>query len=119
MNSQRHFLRRCVFYYIEFPERTELLKIAQAYLKSFKQQPLKSKRIISLIDEFLKLRSDMDLQAVTDKKPSTSELLDWLFTHAYYELHGDLDEKMSKSLRFPGVLIKKLKQISELRLERT
>lgn len=100
------FLRRCVFYYIDFPDKKDLIKIAQAYLKSFKDQPLDADEVKKLIDEFLELRADMDAKAVTDKKPSTSELLDWLFTHAYYELHGGLDEQAAEKLRFPGVLIK-------------
>lgn len=100
------FLRRCVFYYIDFPDEKELKKIAQAHLKSFKDQPLKSERVSQLIDEFLKLRANMEEKAVTDKKPSTSELLDWLYTHAFYELHGGLDEATAEKLRFPGVLVK-------------
>lgn len=70
------FLRRCVFFHIEFPKRERLREIVR-------QRPVQDEhgRVLSLagplleaaVDVFLALRNVPDL----GKKPATSELLDW------------------------------------------
>jgi len=63
------FLRRCFFHYIEFPDKPTMAKIVSAHYPSVKQDLLRS-----AMEVFFDLRDVPGLK----KKPSTSELLDWL-----------------------------------------
>ena len=63
------FLRRCFFHYIRFPDEATLLAIIEAHFPSVKQR---------LVNEALKIFYDMRKVPGLKKKPSTSELLDWL-----------------------------------------
>jgi len=63
------FLRRCFFHYIEFPDKQTMGKIVEAHYPTIKQDLLKS-----AMEVFFDLREVPGLK----KKPSTSELLDWL-----------------------------------------
>ncbi|MEP7319908.1 MAG: MoxR family ATPase [Panacibacter sp.] len=70
-NLPNAFLRRCVFYHIDFPDKEKLLKIARKRLiiNNTEYDAL----IEQAIDEFNLIRS-----RVVNKKPSTSEFLDWI-----------------------------------------
>ncbi len=63
------FLRRCFFHYIAFPDKSTMEKIVEAHFPDIKKDLLKS-----AMDVFFDLREVPGLK----KKPSTSELLDWL-----------------------------------------
>ncbi len=63
------FLRRCFFHYIQFPERETLEQIVAVHFPDLKQELL-----AAALDAFLRMREIPGLK----KKPSTSELLDWL-----------------------------------------
>ncbi len=63
------FLRRCFFHYIQFPTREEMQAIIDVHYPSIKQR---------LVDEALKAFFDLRDIPGLKKKPSTSELLDWL-----------------------------------------
>jgi len=63
------FLRRCFFHYISFPDRPTMQRIVESHFPSIKQDLLKA-----AMDVFFDLREVPGLK----KKPSTSELLDWL-----------------------------------------
>ena len=63
------FLRRCFFHYIEFPDRTTMERIVHAHHPDIKKDLLRDALTV-----FFDLR---DLPGLK-KKPSTSELLDWL-----------------------------------------
>ncbi|MDQ7913695.1 MoxR family ATPase [Pseudomonas sp. 102515] len=63
------FLRRCFFHFIRFPERETLERIVQVHYPDLQQRLVKE-----ALDLFLDLRSVPGLK----KKPSTSELVDWL-----------------------------------------
>ena len=65
------FLRRCLFYYIEFPEDEEL----EAIIKSHFQKDITPLFEQALI-KFLQLRNQTKL--AWRKKPSTSEFINWL-----------------------------------------
>jgi MoxR-like ATPase len=66
------FLRRCVYHHIEFPkDRSEIEELLGTRLR---QMELGGQAHDELIRWFFKLREDVNLV----KKPSTSELLDWL-----------------------------------------
>ena len=63
------FLRRCFFHYIRFPDAETLQKIVEVHFPR-----LKPRLLDEALTQFLELRAVQGLK----KKPSTSELLDWL-----------------------------------------
>ena len=63
------FLRRCIFHYIAFPEQPMMEKIIKAHYPDLDQ-----KLIDGVLDAFYRVRDLRGLQ----KKPSTSEVLDWI-----------------------------------------
>lgn len=63
------FLRRCFFHFIQFPDDQMLAKIAQVHFPDLQQRLLHEALTL-----FVELRETPGLK----KKPSTSELLDWL-----------------------------------------
>lgn len=63
------FLRRCFFHYIKFPEQAEMRQIVDVHFPNIKQDLLNQ-----ALESFFDLRDVPGLK----KKPSTSELLDWL-----------------------------------------
>ena len=63
------FLRRCFFHYIKFPDKETMQSIVDVHFPGIKQSLLKE-----ALQVFFELRDVPGLK----KKPSTSELLDWL-----------------------------------------
>ncbi|GAA0494404.1 MoxR family ATPase [Pigmentiphaga sp. GD03639] len=63
------FLRRCFFHYIRFPEKETMERIVEVHYPGLKKELLSA-----ALDSFFQLRETPGLK----KKPSTSELLDWL-----------------------------------------
>lgn len=63
------FLRRCFFHYISFPDRRTMQKIVESHFPSLKKDLMEA-----ALHVFFDLREVPGLR----KKPSTSELLDWL-----------------------------------------
>ncbi|MFL6551630.1 MAG: AAA family ATPase [Povalibacter sp.] len=63
------FLRRCFFHYIRFPDAVTMERIVQVHFPTLKKDLLSE-----AMSSFFKLRELPGLK----KKPSTSELLDWL-----------------------------------------
>jgi MoxR-like ATPase len=63
------FLRRCFFHYIRFPDRDTMTKIVEVHHPRLKQALLKE-----ALDVFYEIRDVPGLK----KKPSTSELIDWI-----------------------------------------
>lgn len=63
------FLRRCFFHYIAFPEKETMLKIINVHFPKIKR-----KLINEALECFFELREIPGLK----KKPTTSELLDWI-----------------------------------------
>jgi len=63
------FLRRCFFHYIQFPDPATMQKIVEVHYPNVRQDLLHA-----ALESFFELRSVSGLK----KKPSTSELLDWL-----------------------------------------
>ena len=63
------FLRRCFFHYIQFPDPETMQRIVEVHYPGIREDLLRAA-----------LRSFFELRAVAGlkKKPSTSELLDWL-----------------------------------------
>ncbi len=88
------FLRRCVFHYIAFPDRERLARIVQSHHPDLDQQ-----LISAAMDRFYALRKLDGMR----KKPSTSELLDWLVV---LSRAGVPAEELRRALPFSGVLLK-------------
>jgi MoxR-like ATPase len=63
------FLRRCFFHYIRFPDMETLRKIVEVHHPGIKESLL-----TTALTQFFEIRD----QAGLKKKPSTSEVLDWL-----------------------------------------
>ncbi len=63
------FLRRCFFHYIQFPDRDTMERIIDVHYPGLKKQLLRE-----ALEVFYKVRDVAGLK----KKPSTSELLDWI-----------------------------------------
>ncbi len=63
------FLRRCFFHYIRFPDKKTMEQIVDVHYPGLKKSLLKE-----ALDAFYKVRDVPGLK----KKPSTSELLDWI-----------------------------------------
>ncbi|MGN5144917.1 AAA family ATPase [Aeromonas veronii] len=63
------FLRRCFFHYIRFPDKAEMQAIVKLHYPDLKESLL-----AEAMDLFFELREVEGLR----KKPSTSELLDWI-----------------------------------------
>ncbi|MEE2954882.1 MAG: MoxR family ATPase [Pseudomonadota bacterium] len=78
------FLRRCFFHYIRFPENETMEKIVKVHFPDIKKNLLKE-----ALEVFYSLRTVNGIK----KKPSTSELLDWI----KLLLVEDIDAKAVKS----------------------
>ena len=63
------FLRRCFFHYIQFPDEETMADIVTVHFPDLKQRMLSA-----ALKRFFEVRAMPGLK----KKPSTSELLDWL-----------------------------------------
>jgi MoxR-like ATPase len=63
------FLRRCFFHYIRFPEMETMKAIVEVHFPGIKQALL-----TTALTQFYEIRDQQGLK----KKPSTSEVLDWL-----------------------------------------
>jgi MoxR-like ATPase len=63
------FLRRCFFHYIRFPEMEVMKRIVEVHFPGIKAQLL-----TTALTQFYEIRDQQGLK----KKPSTSEVLDWL-----------------------------------------
>jgi MoxR-like ATPase len=94
------FLRRCFFHYIRFPDSETMQEIVDVHYPGIKQK---------LVGEALRIFYDMRKVPGLKKKPSTSELLDWLKLLMVEDIDGDaLAEKDPTKLIPPlhGALLK-------------
>lgn len=94
------FLRRCVFHYIAFPERELLEQIVRVH-----HPDVESKLLEQVLVRFYWLR---DLEAIR-KRPSTSELIDWI---AALRRGGISSEQIENEIPFLGVLLKRENDIA-------
>jgi MoxR-like ATPase len=94
------FLRRCFFHYIRFPDREIMTQIVDVHFPDLQQK---------LVAEALRIFYDMRKVPGLKKKPSTSELLDWLKLLMVEDIDADaLKEKDPTKLIPPlhGALLK-------------
>ncbi len=88
------FLRRCVFYYIEFPDEEMMERIVKVHYPEIHDKLLRE-----ALKKFYLIRQVDGLR----KKPSTSELLDWIKALAV----GGIDiSVIASEIPFLGTLIK-------------
>src|SRR5271169_3863425 len=96
------FLRRCVFHFIDFPEADLMKRIIRVHHPKI-EQDLVDQAVVA----FYQLRDVPRLR----KRPSTSELIDWIavLSHA-----GVGKERFVKELPLLGVLLKKEQDVEAL-----
>ena len=96
------FLRRCVFHYIEFPQQDQMEQIIRVHFGQLDQHLIQQ-----ALAAFYWVR---ELRGI-EKKPSTSELVDWLRAL----VAGGVDpDSIEKQIPFAGVLLKKDKDLRTL-----
>ena len=98
------FLRRCFFHYIKFPTKDEMAKIIDVHHPNVKQDLLQQ-----ALEVFFDLR---DVNGIK-KKPSTSELIDWLKLLISDDISQDtLLDKKSDIIPLFGALLKNEQDVS-------
>ena len=88
------FLRRCIFHYIDFPTPELMEEIVRVHFPNVEEKLLKE-----AMDVFYNIRTIRDIR----KKPSTSELIDWVNA---LQIGGIPTEQIKKALPFIGVVVK-------------
>ena len=100
------FLRRCVFHYIEFPDQCQMERIVHVHFDRLEETLVRQ-----ALAAFYWVRSLRDIE----KKPSTSELVDWLRAL----VAGGVDpDRLTAEIPFAGVLLKKDKDLRALQRAR-
>ena len=89
------FLRRCVFHFIEFPDRELMQRIVHVHHADMAER---------LIDQALGVFYELRAFSRLRKRPSTSELIDWL---AALKAAGVTSVKLDEQLPFIGALLKR------------
>ena len=94
------FLRRCFFHYIRFPDRDTMQRIVDVHFPGIRKQLLSE-----ALEVFFGLREVPGLK----KKPSTSELLDWLKLLVAEEIPAEALRSQDSTMVMPplhGALLK-------------
>ena len=100
------FLRRCVFHYIAFPDRELMEQIIRVHFPDLDRR---------LTDQVLTAFYQIRQLPQIKKKPSTSEILDWIQAL----VHGGADpRRIVEEVPYVGVLLKKNEDIEALRRAR-
>src|SRR5580693_7626761 len=96
------FLRRCVFHFIDFPDPSFMRRIVAVH-----HPDLSGTLIEQTLRVFFEIRANTRLR----KRPSTSELIDWI---AVLKQAGIAEVKLDKELPFLGALLKKEQDMAAL-----
>ncbi|MFC1591440.1 AAA family ATPase [Thermodesulfobacteriota bacterium] len=96
------FLRRCVFHYIEFPGQELMEQIVRVHFPDIEKKLLRE-----ALKKFYWIRQFDMLR----KKPSTSELIDWLQALI---IGGVPSANIAKELPFVGTLLKKQEDVDQV-----
>ena len=99
------FLRRCIFHYIDFPDRELMEEIVRVHYPDVEENLLKN-----AMEVFYNIRAIRDIR----KKPSTSELIDWINA---LQIGGIPADTIRKALPFVGVVVKKDEDLQLVRSE--
>jgi MoxR-like ATPase len=89
------FLRRCVFHFIDFPEPELMKRIVRVHHPGLDDE---------LVDQAIGAFYDVRGVPRVRKRPSTSELIDWITVLATHDVATD---RIRAELPFTGVLLKK------------
>ncbi|MBL8601620.1 MAG: MoxR family ATPase [Myxococcales bacterium] len=89
------FLRRCVFHFIDFPEQELMKRIVAVHHPNVDA---------ALVEQCLKVFFEIRGMTRIRKRPSTSELVDWI---AVLQKAGITSVKLDRELPFVGALLKK------------
>lgn len=89
------FLRRCIFHYIDFPTPDLMEEIVKTHYPNVEENVLKA-----AMEAFYAIREFRDIR----KKPSTSELIDWINA---LQVGGISADQIKAVLPFVGVIVKK------------
>ncbi len=100
------FLRRCIFHYIQFPNKELMEQIIRVHFDHLEETLLQN-----VLETFYWIR---DLSSI-NKKPSTSEVIDWIQA---LEIGGIDPEKIKTEIPFAGVLLKKNEDLDALERSR-
>lgn len=100
------FLRRCIFHYIQFPNKELMEQIIKVHFDNLEETLLQN-----VLETFYWIR---DLSSI-NKKPSTSEVIDWIQA---LEIGGIDPEKIKTEIPFAGVLLKKNEDLDALERSR-
>lgn len=96
------FLRRCIFHYISFPDQDAMESIVRAHFADLDAHLLQQ-----AMASFYMVRSVPGLQ----KKPSTSELIDWIRA---MQIGGIDPDTLHHELPYPGILLKKNEDLEKI-----
>ncbi|HVY47774.1 MAG TPA: MoxR family ATPase [Minicystis sp.] len=96
------FLRRCVFHFIDFPEPAFMRRIVEVH-----HPGLDERLVEQTMKAFYEVRENKRIR----KRPSTSELIDWI---AVLRRSGATEVKLGEALPFLGALLKKEQDIAAL-----
>ncbi|MFG6358926.1 MAG: MoxR family ATPase [Acetatifactor sp.] len=99
------FLRRCIFHYIDFPSQELMEEIVRVHFPDVEEHLLKN-----AMEVFYNIRSIRDIR----KKPSTSELIDWVNA---LQIGGISADRIRGALPFIGVVVKKDEDLELVRHE--
>ena len=93
------FLRRCFFHYIQFPDEITLTKIIEVHFPKIKKRLLKN-----ALETFFQIRETPGIK----KKPSTSEIIDWLKLLLTEDINEDEIKKSNNEIlpKLHGALLK-------------
>lgn len=97
------FLRRCIFHYIDFPDEKLMEEIVRVHYPDVEEHLLQS-----AMEVFYQIRELRDIR----KKPSTSELIDWINA---LMLGGIPADTIKSALPFIGVVVKKDEDLETVR----
>ncbi|MDE7286542.1 MAG: MoxR family ATPase, partial [Lachnospiraceae bacterium] len=97
------FLRRCIFHYIDFPDEALMEEIVRTHYPDVEEHLLKN-----AMDVFYSIRTLRDIR----KKPSTSELIDWINA---MQIGGISADEIRAKLPFIGVVVKKDEDLETVR----
>ncbi len=99
------FLRRCIFHYIDFPNPELMEEIVRTHYPNVEDNLLKN-----AMQVFYDIRTIRDIR----KKPSTSELIDWINA---LQVGGISADELRAKLPFLGVVVKKDEDLEAVRRE--
>lgn len=99
------FLRRCIFHYIDFPNQELMEEIIRTHYPDVEENLLKN-----AMQVFYDIRTLRDIR----KKPSTSELIDWINA---LQIGGIPTDTLRDKLPFIGVVVKKDEDLTTVRQE--